>query len=84
MVAGFLSFKLVLSPVVVAGGGNRVIKSTYMYFFIITWWKCDGRRCGLGAAVRGLGRSLAKMFNFLFEGSLFQLYFAYLSGQRAI
>ena len=82
MVAGFLS--LVLSPVVVTGGGNRVIKSTYMYLFIITWWKCDGGCCCLGDAARGLGRSLAQMFNFVFEGNLFQLYFAYLSGQRAI
>ena len=36
VLAGFLTFKLVSSPVVVAGGGNRVIKSTYMYLFIIT------------------------------------------------
>ena len=44
MVSGFLS--LVSLPVVVAGGGNRVIKSTYMYTPVLPVLLPDGSVMG--------------------------------------
>ena len=38
---------------------------------------------GLNLASRGVWRSLAQIFNFVFEGSLFKLYVAYLVKERS-